>query len=315
MSNVFISYVRVDMDRALELEQALIAHGVDVWRDQHSIYGGRQWPKEIGEAVADCDAMLLLWSADSAPSHFVEFEWTTALALKKTIIPCLLDDTKLPPELAAINSIDCSNTNEAAPMILAVLPDEPQSRGGERRSQVIAQLHRLTAADPAEALAQAKALFKQIEINIGTSQIEVDGHGNVVTISNITRTLAALAVVAIIAVAALYFYRPNPRPSQPAPSPTLEETTKLTGQVDDSDGNPIAGAAVKVDEITGHPSMQTTTASGGGFIIDKIPARIGDRVRVYVSKDGYVTAEGEATRDQYVALPGPLPTVKLRRKK
>jgi hypothetical protein len=291
---------------------------VDVWRDQHSIYGGPQWPKEIGEAIADCDAVLLLWSSDSAASHFVEFEWTTALALKKTIIPCLLDETKLPPALAAINTIACRNATEAAPNILATLPDEPQSRGAERRSQVIAQLQRVTATEPEEALAQAQALLAQSNINVGGHLIQ--GGGDVqVTINesrrHTTTMLAALAVVAIIAVAAFYFAsRAISPPVQPLPSPTLEETIKLAGQVDDIDGNPIAGATVKIDEITGHRSMETTTTSSGGFIIE-IPARIGDRVRVYVGKEGYICSEGEEKHNQYVPLPGPLPTVKLKKKR
>jgi hypothetical protein len=319
MPKVFISYARVDMDRALELEHALIARSVDVWRDQHSIYGGQQWPKEIGEAIADCDAVLLFWSADSAASHFVEFEWTTALALKKTIIPCLLDETNLPPSLAAVNGIAYHNADEAAPEVLAALPDEPQSRGAERRSQVIAQLQRVTATEPEAALAQAQALFAQSNINIGGHLIQ--GGGDIqVTINesrrHVATTLAALAVVAIIAVAAFYFAsRAISPPIQPLPSPTVEETTKLTGQVNDDDGNPIAGATVKVDEITGHPSMHDITASSGGFIIDKIPARNGDRVRVYVSKDGYVNMQDEGNYGLYVALPGPMRTVVLRRRK
>jgi hypothetical protein len=206
MHKVFISYARVDMDRALELERPLIARGVDVWRDQHSIYGAEQWPKAIGEALADCDAMLLLWSAASATSHFVEFEWTTALALKKTIIPCLLDDTKLPPALAAINTITFHNTDEATPMILAVLPDEPQPSGAERRAQVIGQLERITAADPEEALAQAQALFNQGNVNIGGHWIQGGEAPAPINKSRryVIMTLVALLVVAIIAFTAFY---------------------------------------------------------------------------------------------------------------
>jgi len=319
MPKVFISYSRADMNRALELEQALIAHKVDVWRDQHSVYGGQQWPKVTGEAVADCDAVLLLWSANSAASHFFEFEWTTALALKKTIILCLLDETNLAPSLAAINGIDYRNADEATPKILAALRRKPRPRDDERRNQVIALLQRVTATEPSAALAQARALFTQSNLNVGGHLIQ--GGGDVqVTINesrrHVATTLVALAVVAMITLAAFYFVsRAISTSPQPSPSPTIQETTKLTGQVDDTEGNPIADATVKVDEITDHPSMQTTTTGSGGFIIDKIPARIGDRIRVYVSKEGYVTMQGEGKHDQYVTIPGPLPTVKLRRKK
>lgn len=46
--------------------------------------------------MASTDLYILLWSAASARSKPVEFEWTTALALNKTILLCLLDDTLLP---------------------------------------------------------------------------------------------------------------------------------------------------------------------------------------------------------------------------
>ncbi|HEX5084403.1 MAG TPA: toll/interleukin-1 receptor domain-containing protein, partial [Blastocatellia bacterium] len=207
MPKVFISYARVDMDRALELEQVFIANSMDVWRDQHSVYAGEQWPRAIGEAIADCDAVLLLWSADSAASHFVEFEWTTALALKKTIIPCLLDYARLPPGLAAINNIDCRNIDEAGPLILAALPDESQPGGSERRTQVIAQLERVTAAEPDEALSQARALFTQSNLNVGAHLIQ--GAAAQAPIREIRRhfitILVALFVIVIIVLAVFYF--------------------------------------------------------------------------------------------------------------
>jgi hypothetical protein len=161
-----------------------------------------------------------------------------------------------------------------------------------------------------------RALFTQSNLTVGQHLIQ-GGHDVQVTINesrhHIPLILAMLAVVAIIALAAFYFV--SRATSQSLHSPATEGTTKLTGQVDDTDGNPIAGATVKVDEITDHPSMQTTTTSSGGFIVGKIPASNGDRVRVYVSKEGYVSMEGVEKHDQYVTLPGPLPTVKLKRKK
>lgn len=79
MPKVFLSYSRADINRASEFERALFHRGVSVWRDQHNIYGGQQWPKVIGEAIADRDGVLLLWSANSAASHFVEFEGRSSI--------------------------------------------------------------------------------------------------------------------------------------------------------------------------------------------------------------------------------------------
>jgi TIR domain len=93
MPRVFISYARHDLNAVQQLERALQPHDVSIWRDQESIYGGQQWPKAIEEAIAAHDYALLVWSKSAAQSHFVKFEWNSAIALRKTILPCLLDDT------------------------------------------------------------------------------------------------------------------------------------------------------------------------------------------------------------------------------
>jgi hypothetical protein len=86
-----------------------------VWRDQESIYGGQQWPKAIGEAIAANDYVVLVWSKSAAQSHFVEFERNSAIALRKNILPCLLDDTPLPPSRSAINAINLRNLTMPGP--------------------------------------------------------------------------------------------------------------------------------------------------------------------------------------------------------
>jgi TIR domain len=102
MSSVFLSYSHADLLAVEELELLLRRKGITVWRDQQSLYGGQQWPKAVGEAIASQDFFLLLWSRNAKLSDFVEFEWTTAIALRKRLIPCLLDDTPLPVALRAV---------------------------------------------------------------------------------------------------------------------------------------------------------------------------------------------------------------------
>ena len=121
MAQVFLSYARRDLPTLQPLLQDLVAHGITVWRDQDNLYGGQHWPKAIGEAIAAHDVLLLAWSQEAAASHFVEFEWNTALALQKSILPCLLDQTPLPPALRAINSIDARLPHEAPPQDSACL--------------------------------------------------------------------------------------------------------------------------------------------------------------------------------------------------
>ena len=167
MPRIFISYSRQDLAVVQRVEQALTANGFSVWRDQESLYGGQQWPKEIGEAIATSDYFLLLWSNNAADSHFVEFEWTTAIALGKAIIPCLLHDTPLPSSLRGIHGIDVTDLQEALPRLLTALQTPLPEPAPERHSsEVINKLQRIAVTDPEQVLTQVKSIFNQEGWNI-----------------------------------------------------------------------------------------------------------------------------------------------------
>ena len=160
MPSVFLSYSRDDLSLIEQLEARLKTHsGISIWRDQEKIYGGQKWPKVkvLGEAIADQGVVLLAWSKHSAASHFVEFEWTTAIALKKTIIPCLLDSTTLPPSLAAINAISVDDL----PQIVTALTGAGLVEDKGRRMEVVSKLGQITTTKPNEVLEAARSLFDQ----------------------------------------------------------------------------------------------------------------------------------------------------------
>ena len=161
MPRVFISYTRHDLNPVKKIERSLQAHDIAVWRDQESIYGGQQWPKAIGEAIAAHDYVLLVWSKSAAQSHFVEFEWNSAIALRKTILPCLLDDTPLPPALSAVNAIDVRQLDDALPRILHALQQPLPTPDPARTTNVIAQLRSLAPAEPEEMVEAARSIFAQ----------------------------------------------------------------------------------------------------------------------------------------------------------
>jgi hypothetical protein len=161
MTKLFISYAREDVKIVQKLEQALTANHVDVWRDQVNLYGGQQWPKAIGEAIATHNIVVLIWSKDAAASHYVEFEWTTAVALKKTILPCCLDETPLPPALSAINSIDLHVLDEVLPRILQALQRPAVPSDSTHNAEVIERLQEIAPAEPASVVQDAKAMFAQ----------------------------------------------------------------------------------------------------------------------------------------------------------
>lgn len=71
----------------------------------------------------------------------------------------------------------------------------------------------------------------------------------------------------------------------------------VRGKVVDYNGDPVADAEIEVEEL---PGQYYRTTTDGGFYIDSIPRKLGDRVRVYVTKRGYQKL------DEYITLPGPV---------
>jgi hypothetical protein len=105
---------------------------------------------------------MLLWSEDSAASHFVEFEWTTAVALRKPIIPCLTDDAALPSALRAVHGIRIVNAEAAMPKLLAALGTHiPEAEVPGLVNDVLKKLGQIQTTDPAAVVSQAKAVFAQ----------------------------------------------------------------------------------------------------------------------------------------------------------
>lgn len=158
MPSVFLSYSREDLPVIEQLAARLrtASPEISLWRDQEKIYGGQNWPKILGEAIADQEVFLLAWSRHSAISHFVELEWNTAIALKKTIILCLLDKTPLAPPLRAFHGYRLDDVT----VLITSLRGLP--RGDvQRREPVIHKLNDITATDGITVLAQAKAIFTQ----------------------------------------------------------------------------------------------------------------------------------------------------------
>jgi hypothetical protein len=157
MPSVFLSYSREDLPLVEQLASRLTAASdIKIWRDQEKIYGGQKWPKILGEAIADQDVFLLAWSKNTAESHFVEFEWTTAIALKKSVVPCFLDDTPLPASLKAFHGHSAIDTSG----IIRTLQGSPLADAA-RRAPVIQSLDEIAATDEKEVLEQVSNIFNQ----------------------------------------------------------------------------------------------------------------------------------------------------------
>ncbi len=72
MADVFISYAREDRVHAERLAEKLAEAGLDVWWDLDSLRLGVLFSRAIEQAVNDARGVIVLWSAHSSDSEWVE---------------------------------------------------------------------------------------------------------------------------------------------------------------------------------------------------------------------------------------------------
>lgn len=80
----FASYASEDRPAVLHRVAALsISAGLDVFTDCLSLKAGEQWKKVLKGEIQQRDVFLLFWSRHARVSRWVEWEWKTALRLKR----------------------------------------------------------------------------------------------------------------------------------------------------------------------------------------------------------------------------------------
>ena len=125
----FISYSREDSEFALRLAKDLKEVGAAVWLDQLDIAPGQRWARAVEEALNTCPRMLVILSPASANSTNVDDEVSFALEEKKTVIPVLCRDCKIPFRLRAFQYIDFRGDYDTGLNgLLKALTTEPATR-------------------------------------------------------------------------------------------------------------------------------------------------------------------------------------------
>lgn len=112
MPKIFISYSWEDKAISKKLAACLKRDGAQVWIDYSENKAGDSFIKKMNQGLEWCDTFILLWSSSAAKSNFVAMEWEGALANNLKIIPCLIDNTKLPFILSGRIYKDLSNFDE-----------------------------------------------------------------------------------------------------------------------------------------------------------------------------------------------------------
>lgn len=306
MPSVFLSYATADRSIAEQLSALLITREIDgqkifVWRDQEQLYGGQKWPKALGEAIAGQDCFLLLWSQHAAQSHFVDFEWNTAVALKKTIIPCLLDTAPLPPALAADQGVFVEEPEMAVLKILAALRRQPAPRDPARTSAVLGQLAGIGATKEKDVARQAKNIFAEQHWTVQGNVYQAGGDINV-SITQAPRkeekalldkwqawVLIVGGILAAILAATQLKDRVWPPSANNEQTQVLEQP--LAGTIHDEQNDPLPEVEVALPEFKG---AVTKTDRFGRYALSVNAARE-QTVTLIAQKADYETQEHDAT--------------------
>ena len=71
---VFISYSSKESEKALHIRNVLTANGFECWMAPESIPGGKNYADHIPMAIRTTDAFIVLLSASSMESYWVQNE-------------------------------------------------------------------------------------------------------------------------------------------------------------------------------------------------------------------------------------------------
>lgn len=89
MSDVFLSYTRVDNDLMQRVKDKLTAGGIKVWTDENLIPGTKDWEDDIEKAIWGAHAFVVVMTPDAKRSQWVNNEISFADQAGVTIFPVL----------------------------------------------------------------------------------------------------------------------------------------------------------------------------------------------------------------------------------
>jgi len=112
LSDIFLSYSKVDLERVRPLVERLEDHGWSVWWDRE-IPPGQTWPQMIAHGLAATEVMIVVWSEVSVKSEWVEIEATKGKE-RGGLIPVKIDSVEAPLQFSLIQAADLTAWDSSA---------------------------------------------------------------------------------------------------------------------------------------------------------------------------------------------------------
>ncbi len=137
MPNVFISYSRRDRERVIQLADALQGEGLSVWWDPNLV-PGRKFRQMIAEQLAAADCVVVVWTAASLESDWVQDEAEEA-RVRGVLLPVMMDPVKAPAGFRQVQAADLSQWTGN--------PQHPEFRALVQAAKTLAQMAR-SPGDP-----------------------------------------------------------------------------------------------------------------------------------------------------------------------
>jgi TPR repeat protein len=106
MAEVFVSYARDDRARVEQLAKALEARGFNVWWDPE-LLPGEQYAQKISKVLADCQAVLVVWSNASAARPWVLDEASVGRD-RGILVPVMIEHIDAPLGFRQVQAEDLS---------------------------------------------------------------------------------------------------------------------------------------------------------------------------------------------------------------
>jgi hypothetical protein len=117
LGKVLISHTATDKAFVRRLAARIESDGYDVWLDEHSLVAGDPIAERIGEALKHAKVVLAVVSRTSVASRWLRYELNIAtqrmIEGKCRVIPIVIEDAELPPEVRGVLYADCRRSLRA----------------------------------------------------------------------------------------------------------------------------------------------------------------------------------------------------------